>query len=92
MAGYISTIAHLRLNHRLTAREVFIYDPSNSGKTFTLNKGFNLFGQKVSIASGITLKPAGGYFRNGTLSGTDFTISTEKTNKIFDDDLVLDRL
>ena len=27
MAGYMSAIVHLRPNHRLTAREVFIYDP-----------------------------------------------------------------
>ena len=27
MAGYMSAIDHLKLTHRLTAREVFIYDP-----------------------------------------------------------------
>ena len=30
MAGYMSAIVHLRLTHRLTAREVFIYDPFDS--------------------------------------------------------------
>ena len=46
MAGYMSAIVHLRLSHRLTAREVFIYVPIYSCEVLV----------KIYFASGMVKK------------------------------------
>ena len=58
-------------------------DPANSGKTFVLKKIYDLQNNTLDIVPGITLKPAGGYFRNGSIGNVDFYI-IEKRNRIFD--------
>ncbi|UZO81452.1 T9SS type A sorting domain-containing protein [Aquimarina sp. ERC-38] len=67
-------------------------DPANSGKTILVNKSFNLFGKTLNIAPGIIIKPAGGIFKNGTIAGSDFTISTDKTNRTFTNTIIFKNL